>query len=92
MPKTAGGVGFKNISAFNYGMLSKQAWSLMINPVNLVSRLYKARYFPDCDFLDSATGYNPNYVWRSIWSSKFVVRGDYRVRREHFGLGSKIVV
>ncbi|XP_058783721.1 uncharacterized mitochondrial protein AtMg00310-like [Vicia villosa] len=78
MPKSVGGMGFKNLSAFNYAMLSKQAWRLMINPDNLVSRLYKARYFPNCDFLESAIGHNPSYVWRSIWSSKFVVRGGYR--------------
>ncbi|XP_058742674.1 uncharacterized protein LOC131615213 [Vicia villosa] len=75
MPKKFGGMGFKNLSAFNYSMLSKQAWSLMTKPNTLVSRLYKARYFPKCDFLNSEIGHNPSYVWRSIWSAKFVVRG-----------------
>lgn len=73
MPKSARDMGFKNISAFNYVMLSKQAWSFIINLDNLVSRLYKAIYFPNFGFLDYAIGHNPSYVQRSIWSSKFVV-------------------
>lgn len=68
MPKTDGGMGFKNRSAFNYAMLSKQAWSFMTKPHNLVTRLYKAKYFPKCDFLDSVIAHNPSYVWRSIWN------------------------
>ncbi|XP_058766293.1 uncharacterized mitochondrial protein AtMg00310-like [Vicia villosa] len=80
MPKKVGGMGFKNLSAFKYAMLSKQAWSLMIKPNTMVSRLYKARYFPNCDFLKLEIGHNPSYVWRSIWSAKFVVRGGYKWR------------
>ncbi|XP_058758252.1 uncharacterized protein LOC131631477 [Vicia villosa] len=78
MPKKVGGMGFKNLSAFNYVVLSKQAWSLMTKPNTLVSCLYKARYFPNCDFLKSEIGHNPSYVWRSIWSAKFMVRGGYK--------------
>ncbi|XP_058756815.1 uncharacterized protein LOC131630038 [Vicia villosa] len=89
MPKNVGGMGFKNLSAFNYAMLSKQAWSLMKNPNTLVSRLYKARYFPSCNFLKSEIGHNPCYVWRSIWSAKFVVRGGYKWS---IGTGERISV
>ncbi|XP_058726311.1 uncharacterized mitochondrial protein AtMg00310-like [Vicia villosa] len=78
MPKKVGGMGFKNLSAFNYVVLSKQAWSLMTKPNTLVSCLYKARYFPNCDFLKSEIGHNPSYVWRSIWSAKFMVQGGYK--------------
>ena len=39
-----------NISVFNYAMLSKQTWRLSSNPTNLVSHIYKARYFPNCDY------------------------------------------
>ncbi|CAK8542606.1 unnamed protein product [Lathyrus sativus] len=78
MDKKYGGMGFKNLSAFNYAMVGKETWNLMSKPNNRVSRLYKARYFPNSDFLDSVLGHNPSYVWRSIWSSKFVVRGSYK--------------
>lgn len=46
-------MGFKNLIAFSYAMLSKQAWSLMTKPGNLVTRFYQTKYFPKCDFLDS---------------------------------------
>ncbi|CAJ2645584.1 unnamed protein product [Trifolium pratense] len=78
MHKNAGGLGFKSIQAFNYAMLGKQAWKLQANPGNLITRLFKAKYFPRSDFLRSSIGHNPSYVWRSIWSAKFIVRGGYK--------------
>ncbi|CAJ2643989.1 unnamed protein product [Trifolium pratense] len=78
MHKSAGGLGFKSITAFNYAMLGKQAWKLLTNPGNLITRLFKAKYFPNSDFLSSSIGHNPSYVWRSIWSAKFVVRTGYK--------------
>ncbi|XP_058767513.1 uncharacterized protein LOC131641227 [Vicia villosa] len=78
MPKVDGGMGFKNLNAFNLAMLSKQAWRLTTNTDSLVSRLYKARYFPNSDYLSSNIGHNPSYVWRSIWSSKFVIKGGLK--------------
>src|ERR1051325_5609973 len=61
----------------------------MSNPSNLVSRLYNARYFPNCEFLDSAISHNLSYVWQSIWSSKFVVRGG---SKWSIGSGTNILV
>ncbi|XP_058727146.1 uncharacterized mitochondrial protein AtMg00310-like [Vicia villosa] len=89
MPKCDGGMGFKSINAFNLPMSSKQAWRFMTNPDSLVSRLYKARYFPNCDFLNFNIGHNPSYVWRSFWSSKFVVKG---VIKWSIGSGENISV
>ncbi|XP_058741946.1 uncharacterized protein LOC131614368 [Vicia villosa] len=77
------GMGFRNLSAFNYAMLGKQAWNIMTNPDNLVTKLFKARYFPNCDFLDSGIGHNPSYVWRSVWSSKFLIRGGLPTKRNN---------
>jgi hypothetical protein len=78
MHKNAGGLGFKSITAFNYAMLGKQAWKLFTNPDNLITRLFKVKYYPNSDFLNSSIGHNPSYVWRSIWSAKFVVRNGYK--------------
>jgi hypothetical protein len=73
--KDYGGMGFKNLQAFNIAMLGKQAWNLTTKPSSLITKLLKARYFPNCDFFESSIGHNPSYVWRSIWSSKSVVQG-----------------
>lgn len=61
----------------------------MENIGNLVSHLFKARYFPKCDFLDSIIGHNPSYVWRSIWNSKFLVQNGYKWS---IGSGENILV
>lgn len=76
--KKEGGLGFKNLRAFNEGMLGKQAWKFMTEPHNIVTRLFKAKYFNKCDFLDSKIGHNPSYVWRSIWGAKRVVSEGYK--------------
>jgi hypothetical protein len=40
--------------------------------------LFKARYFPRSDFLGANIGHNPSYVWRSIWSTKALIREGSR--------------
>ena len=76
--KNEGGMGFKNLTAFNLAMLSKQGWQLMTNHNSLVSRLFKARYFPHGSFLNSTLGHNPSFVWRSICNAKFIIRAGNR--------------
>jgi hypothetical protein len=69
-------MGFKSIHAFNLAMLGKQGWRLLTCPNNLISRLFKVRYFPRSNFL--GVGHNPSYVWRSIWSTKALIREGSR--------------
>ena len=80
MSKTHGGMGFRNLHAFNLAMLAKQAWRILVNPTSLVARIYKARYFPYSDILGSKLGGSPSYAWRSIHSSLEVVRKGTRWR------------
>ena len=51
VPKKFGGMGFRKLHDFNLAMLSKQGWNLLTKTNSLVSRLFKARYFPLCSFL-----------------------------------------
>jgi hypothetical protein len=44
--KTKGGMGFRDLAAFNLAMLGKQGWKFQTQPECLVTRLFKARYFP----------------------------------------------
>ena len=68
--KEAGGLGFKNLRAFNMAMLAKQGWRLINNTNHLVTGIMKARYFPNSEFLDAKLGDNPSYMWRSIFEAK----------------------
>ncbi|WOG89983.1 hypothetical protein DCAR_0209224 [Daucus carota subsp. sativus] len=78
--KSVGGMGFRNFRDFNLAMLGKQGWRFLTNPDSLVSRLYKARYFADGDFLNSSIGHNPSFIWRSIVEAKQILRDGVRWR------------
>jgi hypothetical protein len=60
-----------------------------MEPDSLVSRLFKARYFPNNTCLTSTIGHNPSYVWRSIMRTCFIVRGG---ARWSIGAGGSITV
>ena len=74
IPKKFGGMGFKRISDFNKAMLSKQGWKFLKEPDSLVSRIFKARYFPETNFLNASKGNNPSFIWASIMSAQDLVR------------------
>lgn len=56
LTKHEGGLGFKNLHAYNLAMLAKQGWRLIKNPNTLIARLYKAKYHPHCSFLNAELG------------------------------------
>ncbi|XP_019171081.1 PREDICTED: uncharacterized protein LOC109166643 [Ipomoea nil] len=80
VPKKYGGLGFKDLCAFNLAMLGKQAWRMLTKPESLVARVYKARYFPKGTFFDAQMGNNPSFYWRSIMAAKSIVCGGVRRR------------
>nr|XP_023881248.1 uncharacterized protein LOC111993657 [Quercus suber] len=78
--KSQGGMGFRNLHAFNLAMLAKEAWRIFTRPDSLISKIYKARYFPFSDVINAQLGCNPSYAWRSIHSSLEVIRRGTRWR------------
>jgi hypothetical protein len=80
MHKNDGDMSFKNLSVFNLAMLGKQGWRIWTNLDTLIARLYKAKYFPKCSFINSSLGHDPNFVRRSIFNSKFILRAGNRWR------------
>jgi hypothetical protein len=88
-PKSQGGMGFRDLHAFNMAMIAKQGWSIMTKPHTLVARLYKARYFPNSSLFDSKIGHNPSYAWRGIWKARCILMNGCRWR---IGSGSSIKV
>ena len=80
-------MGFRNLQAFNLAMLAKQAWRIIINPNSIISRIYKAKYFPYSDLINSKLGCNPSFAWWSIHNSIEVIK---KGTRWHVGNGKMI--
>ncbi|KAL0438585.1 UNVERIFIED_CONTAM: putative mitochondrial protein [Sesamum latifolium] len=79
-PKAQGGMGFRDLQAFNLAMLSKQMWRILTNPSSLLSRVLRARYFPNGQILLAKHGSNQSFTWRSILAALKVVKGGFRWR------------
>ena len=76
--KYNGGMGFKQLKQFNLALLAKQGWRLQTNQNSLVYQVLKARYFPQCEFIEASIGNNPSFTWRSIMSAQSLVREGVR--------------
>ena len=73
-------MGFGDIQAFNLAMLAKQAWRLIHHTHFLFYQVYKARYFPNCSFMEADLGHNPSYVWWSLMAAREVIKEGSRWR------------
>ena len=79
-PKSLGGLGFRNLHAFNLALLAKQAWRILTNPCSLAARILKAKYFPYEDILNASLGSSTSLTWRSIFQSLEVIKSGTRWR------------
>ncbi|XP_057246803.1 uncharacterized protein LOC130589540 [Beta vulgaris subsp. vulgaris] len=70
LPKSYGRMGFRDLRTFNQALLAKQGWRLMCDVGGLAHQVMQARYFKNDNFVDARRGYDPSFVWRSIWGAK----------------------
>lgn len=66
-------MGFNDLLAFNLTMSRKQGWKFLTESDYFVSRIFKARYFPNNIYFTTQIGHNPSYMWRSILRARFIV-------------------
>jgi len=66
LPKSQGGLGFRDIHTFNLAMLAKQAWRLVHDPTSFCAQVLRAKYFPHGDVLKASSRGGMSYTWRSI--------------------------
>ena len=64
--KQEGGMGFRELRDFNLAMLAKQGWRMQQDHDSLLSKCFKARYFPRSTFLKAKVSPGCSYVWRSF--------------------------
>ena len=77
-PKSQGGMGFKQLKQFNLALLAKQGWRLQVGSDSLMFWVFKAHYFPNCDFINAKVGCNPSFTWRSIMAAQSTVCNGVR--------------
>ena len=73
-PKAEGGMGFRDLKAFNLALLAKQGWRILQQLNSLVHRVYKAKYFAKESFLNAQVGRRPSYAWRSILAARDIIK------------------
>ena len=78
LPKDKGGMGFRDLKSFNLAMLAKQGWRLQTNASSLFTRVYKAKYFPNGDFVNAVEGKKASFAWRSIMAAQQLVEQGMR--------------
>ncbi|XP_056859988.1 uncharacterized protein LOC130508476 [Raphanus sativus] len=77
--KDCGGLGFKDLEAYNLALLGKQLWRMVTNPDSLMAKIYKSRYFKTSDPLNATLGSRPSYAWRSIFAAQELIKRGARV-------------
>jgi hypothetical protein len=64
--KKDGGLGFRDIHAFNLATLAKQCWRLWSRPESLCAKILKAKYYANSSVLEAKPKRGMSYTWRSI--------------------------
>uniref|UniRef100_A0A1J3D6G7 Reverse transcriptase domain-containing protein n=1 Tax=Noccaea caerulescens TaxID=107243 RepID=A0A1J3D6G7_NOCCA len=87
--KKQGGLGFRDIKAFNLALLGKQLWRMMTHKDTLMARIFKARYFNRSTPLNAELGSRPSYAWRSIHAAQGLIR---KGSRRTIGNGDEVLI
>ena len=66
LPKAMGGMGFRDMRAFNQALLAKQPWRLLDSLDSLCARLLRAKYYPRSNLLDTVFSSSSSAVWKGI--------------------------
>ncbi|XP_074370415.1 uncharacterized protein LOC141711691 [Apium graveolens] len=64
----------------NLFLIPTEGWRSMNGDNPFVTRLMKAKYYPNTSFIDAKLGSNPSYMWRSILQAQEVIQQGCRRR------------
>ena len=87
--KFKGGMGFKDLAAFNLALLAKPGWRLIHESQSLFAKVFKAKYFPNCSFVQAKVKSGCSYIWRSIATTRSVLEQG---SKWHVGNGECILI
>ena len=67
--KGRGGLGFRDLEAFNKALLAKQLWRIICSPNLLMSKVIRGKYLKDHKSLDNHPPNSASWAWKSIHSA-----------------------
>ncbi|KAM0865600.1 hypothetical protein ACQ4PT_043151 [Festuca glaucescens] len=70
IPKGNGGMGFRDMHAFNLALMGKQGWRLLTSPDSLCAQVLKGRYYPDRGFMEATAPRAASRTWRAILAGR----------------------
>ncbi|XP_018474023.1 uncharacterized protein LOC108845291 [Raphanus sativus] len=73
-PKSAGGLGFREIEVFNDALLAKHAWRLMKNPTSLLGKILLNKYCHSSEFLECSPPNSASHGWRGILAGREILK------------------
>ncbi|XP_013614191.1 PREDICTED: uncharacterized protein LOC106320384 [Brassica oleracea var. oleracea] len=73
-PKSAGGLGFREIEQFNDAMLAKLSWRIMKNPTSLLAKTLTGKYCVHESFLEAQDPSSASHGWRGILVGRDLLR------------------
>lgn len=74
LPKFDGGLGFKDVEAFNDAFLAKIGWRILNNPTSLLAKILLGKYCHSSSFLDCPSPSSASHGWRGILLGRDLLR------------------
>lgn len=74
LPKSAGGLGFRDIELFNDALLAKVAWRLLKHPDSLLGQTLLGKYCHHNDLLSCPTTGAMSHGWRGVLAGREVLK------------------
>lgn len=74
LPKSAGGLGFREIEQFNDALLAKHAWKLLKNPSSLLGHILLNKYCRDDGLLECSAPSSASHGWRGILVGRDILK------------------
>ncbi|XP_027122082.1 uncharacterized protein [Coffea arabica] len=73
MSRNAGGLGFKDIEAYNKALLDKHIWRILTKPNLLISKVLRARYFPNDSILTCKPHKIASWIWQGLLGARSLI-------------------
>ncbi|GAU38871.1 hypothetical protein TSUD_67340 [Trifolium subterraneum] len=73
--KNKGGLGFRELKAFNEALLAKQGWRCITQPNIMIAQILKAKYYPEKSFVEAEIeNKSVSYTWHSRSKANWILK------------------